>query len=93
MYNGKVNKYFSDTDPKIVAMQMDLLRKASPVQKMALLGQLNQMVKELALSGLRSRYPNDSPAMIQRRLADLLLGPELALKVYGKIESEEQDAP
>jgi hypothetical protein len=45
--------------------------------------QLNRTVKILALNGLRSRFPADTEAQIQRRLADLLLGPELALKVYG----------
>ena len=42
-------------------------------------------------SGLRSRYPNDSPQMIERRMADLLLGEELALKAYGPL-TEEQNA-
>jgi len=35
--------------------------------------------------GLRSRYYQESEAKIRRRLADLLLGEELAQKVYGDI--------
>ena len=73
----------SDTRPEIAALQRNLLRKAGSARKLALLGQMNQTVRTLALSGLRSRYPNDSPEMIRRRLADLLLGPELACLVYG----------
>jgi hypothetical protein len=46
-----------------------------------MLGQMNQIVKTLALSGLRSRYPADSPEMLRRRLADLLLGPALARRL------------
>jgi len=44
----------SDTRPEAAAVQRRLLRQA----KLALLGQLNQTVKALALSGLRSRFPN-----------------------------------
>lgn len=45
--------------------------------------QLNDVVKTMMLAGLRDRYPDDPPEKIRRRLADLLLGPELAAKVYG----------
>jgi hypothetical protein len=82
-YNLKVNETLSDTRPEIVALQRSLLRKAGPARKLAMLGQMNQTVKTLALSGLRSRYPADSPEMLRRRLADLLLGPALASRVYG----------
>ena len=75
----------SDTRPEIAALQRNLLRKAGSARKLALLGQMNQTVKTLALSGLRSRYPDDTPAMLRRRLADLLLGPELACRVYGRV--------
>ncbi len=37
------------------------------------------------LSGLRSGFPNADEAELRRRLADLLLGEELARKVYGEI--------
>jgi len=50
-----------------------------------MLGEMNQTVKTLVLSGLRSRFPMDSPLKLHRRLADLLLGPELAHRVYGPL--------
>ncbi len=37
----------------------------------------------LALAGLRNRHPQAGEAEIRRRLMDLLLGEELAAKVYG----------
>jgi hypothetical protein len=82
-YNHIVNITVSDTRPEIAALHRSLLRKAGSARKLALLGQMNQTVKTLALSGLRSRYPNDNPVMLRRRLADMLLGPELACRVYG----------
>jgi hypothetical protein len=39
--------------------------------------------RRLALAGLRERFPNASESELRRRLATLLLGPELAAKVYG----------
>jgi len=76
---------FSDTRPEVAALQRRLLRQVGPARKLAMLGQMNLTVKTLALSGLRSRYPGDSPELIRRRLADLVLGPALASLVYGPI--------
>jgi hypothetical protein len=50
---------------------------------------MNQTVKLLALAGLKSRYPDETPEQLRRRLADLLLGSELACKVYGPIEESQ----
>ena len=83
-----MTEIYSDTHPEIAKIQRNLLRQASPARKLAMLGQMNRTVKELALSGLRSRYPDDSPQLIRRRLADLILGPELASKVYGPLNEQ-----
>ena len=77
---------FSDTHPKMEALQIQLLRQASPTQKMNMLAQLNASARMLALAGLRSRYPQAAEAELRRRLADLLLGEELAKKVYGDLQ-------
>jgi hypothetical protein len=45
--------------------------------------QLNQAARELALAGLRRRHPAAGPEELCRRLAELLLGPELAARAYG----------
>jgi hypothetical protein len=49
-----------------------------------MVGQLNTTVRTLALSGLRQRHPEASPETLRRMLADLILGEELAAKVYGE---------
>ncbi len=74
---------FSDTHPKMEALQIQLWRQASPTRKMHMLAQLNASARTLALTGLRSRYPQATEAELRRRLADFLLGEELASKVYG----------
>ena len=87
-YNQIMVEILSDTRPEVTEIQMDLLRKASPARRLALLGQMNQTVKVLALAGLRSNYPDETSEQLRRRLADLLLGPELACKVYGPIDEK-----
>ena len=82
-YTASVTGYYSDTHPKMEMLQIRLLREATPWRKMELLSGLNAGLKSLAMIGLRKRFPDASESAIRRRLADLLLGEELALKVYG----------
>ena len=49
---------------------MDPLRKASPARQLVLVGEMYRTVRNLALSGLKSRFPDDSPEMLRRRLAE-----------------------
>jgi len=74
-----------DTHPEIESLQIERLRQMPSWRKMALMAGMNQTVRTLALAGLRQRYPDDTPAQRRRRLADLLLGPELAARVYGPL--------
>lgn len=76
---------FSDTHPKMEALQIELWRGASPTRKMQMLAQVNQSVRILALAGIRSQYPQAGEIELQRRLAGLLLGEEIACRVYGEL--------
>lgn len=78
--------YSTDTHPKMEALQIRLLRSASPARKMEMLAGLNASAKTLALSGLRIRYPHASEGELRRRLAGLLLGEDLAQRVYGDLD-------
>jgi hypothetical protein len=77
---------FPDTHPEAEKVLIELLRQTPPWRKMEMVGQMNETVKTLMMSGLRSRYPDEPPEKLRRRLADLLLGPELAAKAYGPLE-------
>ena len=76
----------SDTHPKMEALQIQFWREASPTRKMHMLAQLNASARTLALMGLRTRYPQANEAELRRRLAGLLVGEELASKVYGELK-------
>jgi hypothetical protein len=75
-----------DTPPEIERLQIERLRQMPSWRKMALMDGMGQTVKMMTLAGLRQRYPDDTPAQQRRRLADLLLGPELAARAYGPIQ-------
>lgn len=79
---------FSDTEPEAEQVLIDLLRRASVSRKLEMLGQMNATARQLALQGLRARHPGATEAQLQRYLADLLLGSELAARAYGSLPSE-----
>ena len=80
-----MSAWYSDTHPKMEAFQIQILRQATSAQKLNILVELNASARMLAVIGLRSQYPRASEIEIQRRLASLLLGEELACKVYGDL--------
>lgn len=78
----------SDTQPEIERMQIEGLKRMPTWRKIELVADMNEAVQTLALAGLRQRYPDDTPAQRRRRLADLMLGPELAARVYGPLQED-----
>jgi hypothetical protein len=79
----------SDTVPEVEKLQIDRLRQMPPWRKLALLSEMNRTVRILAVAGLRYRFPDESQAQHRRRLADLVLGSELAARVYGPVPEAE----
>ena len=73
----------SDTAKATERVLFELARKAPAWRKAELIGEMRRTVCDLALSGLRERYPQASPKELRRRLAEILLGTELALRAYG----------
>ena len=69
-------------------LQLEFFREAPAWRKLEMAGQLTRGMRQLAESGLRSRYPQLSSAEMKRRLADILLGPELAARAYGQSEDD-----
>ena len=77
-----------DTSPDVEQIEIELLRQMPAWRKIQLMAAMNQMVRTLALRGLRRRYPLASEAELRRHLADQQLGPELAQRVYGPLTSD-----
>jgi hypothetical protein len=77
----------SDTSPEAERILIELLRRAPVWRKLLMVEDTNQSVRALLLAGLCERFPQDPPAALRRRLADLWLGPELAAAAYGPLPS------
>jgi len=74
-----------DTTAEAEAVLFKLWRETPGWRKWELMEDLNRTVRQLALVGLCERHPDASEEELKRRLADILLGEELALQVYGPI--------
>ncbi len=83
----------ADTAPWAEKLQFQFFREASPAQKLRAMIRLNRSARTLSMSGIRKRHPNASDLELRRRLADKVLGPELALRLYGPITPEDSEAP
>ena len=73
----------SDTSVDAERVQIEILRAMPSWRKFQLWNDLNMAMRHVALAGLRERYPSATPEELRRRLATLLLGPDLATQVYG----------
>lgn len=74
-----------DTSPEAEAVLFKLWRETPAWRKLEMMESLNQAARQLALIGLRQRFPDASPEELRRRLASILLGDDLANQVYGPI--------
>lgn len=79
-----------DTDAGIEQRQIAAWRQMSPEQKLRLVSQLSATVRQLALAGVRQRYPAASAREQFLRLAQITLGDELARKAYPDIDALDQ---
>lgn len=80
-----------DTSPEAEEILFRLWRETPAWRKIEMVEDLNRTVRILAVGGLRRRHPNANDEEIRRRLADLLLGSELAAEVYGPLEDDLSD--
>jgi hypothetical protein len=72
----------SDTDDAVKDRQFDAWRRMTDAQKVELVLQMNETVRQLAIAGVRQRYPHADAREQFLRLAQATLGDELARKAY-----------
>lgn len=74
-----------DTTLEIERRQIEGWRRMPPVEKAAIISGLTQAAYDLALAGVRARYPDASPREQFLRLAIVTLGRDLAGKAYPEV--------
>lgn len=76
-----------DTSADAARRQLALWRSMTPAKKAAAVDDISSTVRNLALAGIRNRYPKASERECFLRLAALTLGRELACLAYPEISS------
>jgi hypothetical protein len=71
-----------DTSPEVERRQIEAWRQMSPAEKAAIVSGLTQAAYEMALAGVRHRYPDASPREHFLHLAIVTVGWDLACRVY-----------
>jgi hypothetical protein len=74
-----------DTTPEAEVILFKLWREAPAWRKLEMMEGLNRLARQLALMGLRQRFPEASDEELRWRLAVITLGEELATRVYGPV--------
>ena len=77
-----MNALSADTQSKTESLQIQIIRHMPAWEKLSIVDDLNETVRSLAICGIRQRHPAATPAEVHRMLAGLVLGEELAHKVY-----------
>ncbi len=76
-----------DTPHDVERLQIERWRRMSAAEKASIISGLTRTVYDLALAGVRHRYPRASPREQFLRLAIATLGPNLARKAYPEIDA------
>jgi hypothetical protein len=71
-----------DTSPEAAARYYELLRAATPERRLHTAMALTKAVRDLALAGIRARFPNADEAELRVRLTVRLYGPDVARKLF-----------
>jgi hypothetical protein len=83
--------YSHDTTPDIDRRRLAAAWSAPAWRKLWMAAEMSQTTRDLALAGLRSRFPDATEHELRFRLAQLLFGPKTANGICGQ-EPEEKDS-
>lgn len=72
-----------DAAPKVDALHIDLYRRMTPEQKARRVSDLTLGACQLAVAGLKQRFPEAGAPELLLRLAVLRLGAETVARAYG----------
>ena len=86
---GKLVPIARDTSPEAEELMLAIYRQMPAWRKVELVEDANRTARLLAMTGLRSRHPDEPLPRLRRRLLGLVLGEEMAVEVYGLLDDPE----
>ena len=72
----------ADTPLEIERLQVEGWRRMTPAEKAATVTALTTAAINMTMAGIRHRFPGEPPACHRFRLAEILLGSELARRAF-----------
>ncbi len=75
-----------DTSCEAEQVQLDLIRAMPAWRKLELVNDAIQTSRQLSLAGLRERHPGEPIERLRRRLRGLVLGEEIAERIWGPLD-------
>lgn len=75
-----------DTSADAWRKMIEIYRSMTPQRKLELVEDANRSARQLAWAGINQRHPDESLERRRRRLLGLVLGEDLATRVYGPLE-------
>ena len=82
-------RLYADTSADAEQVMLAIYRRMPVWRKVQLVEDANRTARQLAMIGLRSRHPDESLVRLRRRLLSLVLGEEMARKIYGPLDDTE----
>ena len=70
--------YTTDTSPEAYALQLELVRRLPPVQRLRKAFALSREVKQMAMDAIRRRHPEFAENAVRLRFIELTYGKSLA---------------
>ena len=64
----------SDTSPEAAAIQQEIFRRMTPEQRLRIALELSEEMRNIALSGLRSRQPELTEEELKREMLRIMYG-------------------
>jgi len=64
----------SDTSPEVAAIQAEIFRRMTPSQRLRMALEMSESMRNVALSGLRSRRPDLNEEELSRELMRIMYG-------------------
>jgi hypothetical protein len=80
---SRENRFLTDTDPEPLRILVEIARSTPVWKKFAQVSATSRTCRAFAVAGIRRRHPNANEEEVRKRLAALVLGPDLSKEVYG----------
>jgi hypothetical protein len=79
----RTNRFLTDTHPEVEKVRIARIRRMSAAEKFRRIGELNQLLENLALAEIRRRHPEADAWECRMRLASRRIPSDLLHKAFG----------